>query len=59
MFLMKNQKTKSKKYIVLRDKKQVSDEKHSSVEEASSEFQFWSRVVKNHDPRSKVEIVEI
>lgn len=55
----KNTKNNSKKYIVMRDGHKVSEFEYDSPESASSEFNFWKRViVQGRDFSSKVEIVE-
>lgn len=49
----------NKKYIVMRDGHKVSEFEYDSPELASSEFNFWKRViVQGKDFTSKVEIVE-
>lgn len=54
-------KTKSAKptrFVVLRDRKRVSDLEYSTQELAGSEYGYWQGLVSKWDPTSRVEIVE-
>jgi len=55
----KTQKTvKPTRFVVLRDRKRVSDAEYDTQENASTEYGYWQSLVSRWDPTSRVEIVE-
>jgi hypothetical protein len=48
-----------KKFVVRRDGYRVSDAEYDTTEQASHEYNFWKRVIKNgKDPSSELVITE-
>jgi len=47
-----------KKYIVVRNGFKVSENEYGNKEDAADEYGFWNRVITNHSPSCKLEIVE-
>jgi len=55
---LKNQKEKSKKYVVIRDGHRVSDVEYINMEDASTEYAYWGGLIRKWDHTSKIEILE-
>ena len=45
-------------YVVTRDKRRTSDRNFSKEVDAKDEAQYWIRICRAYDPRSKVSIVK-
>jgi hypothetical protein len=46
------------KYVILRDGRRVSDLEYTSKDEARTEYEHWSSIIKRWLDGSKIEIVE-
>jgi len=46
------------KYVILRDGRRVSDLEYTSKDEARTEYEHWSSIIKRWPDGSKIEIVE-
>jgi hypothetical protein len=46
------------KYVILRDGRRVSDLEYTSKDEARTEYEHWSSIIKRWPDGSKLEIVE-
>lgn len=47
------------KYVILRDGRRVSDLEYVSKDEAKTEYDHWSSILKRWPDGSKIEIVEV
>jgi hypothetical protein len=57
----KNKTTKSEKptrFVVIRDRKRVSELEYVTQEQASTEYSYWQGIASKWDPSSRVEILE-
>jgi len=50
--------TKPTRFVVIRDRKRVSDLEYSTQEQAGEEYGYWQGLVSRWDPTSHVEILE-
>ena len=50
--------TKPTRFVVLRDRKRVSELEYVTQEHARAEFGYWNCLVSKWDPTSRVEILE-
>jgi hypothetical protein len=50
--------TKPTRFVVLRDRKRVSELEYTNQEQAGTEYGYWQGLVSKWDPTSRVEISE-
>lgn len=54
----KTKSVKPTRFVVLRDRKRVSELEYVTQEQASTEYGYWQGLVTKWDPTSRVEILE-